>query len=104
MTATVTQIKRAGGKGRQPAHVELARDLQDDLTAHHAEALDFVRIAKPVARQLELALEAIAARDEQSSPLWRHLLNRVGALAYELDRYERRHKPSEPEPDMAVAA
>lgn len=100
MTAQVIQMRT--GKGRQSVLVEDLRDHRDELAAHNQEALEFVDRAAPLARRLELALEAIAASDETSNPLWRHLHNVAGGLIYELERYERRHLPA-PEP-TAVAA
>lgn len=97
---------RPSGKGRQPAAVEDLRDRREELTAHVAEALAFVDRAAPLARQLELALEAIVVADDQARPLWRHLHNIAGGLLYELERYERQHLPPAPEPavELAVAA
>jgi hypothetical protein len=78
--------------------------LTDELTAHNLEALAFVDRAAPLARQLELALEAIVAANEDAGPMWRHLHNIAGGLLYELGRYERRHLPAGPDPVVALQA
>lgn len=104
MTTPVLQVVRGAGKGRQPLAIEDLRDRRDELIAHQVGALEHVDRARPLARQLELALEAVIASDEQSHPLWRHLHNIAGGLLYELDRYERQHLPDGPSPDVAVAA
>jgi hypothetical protein len=98
---SVVPTRRSAGRGRQPQLVEDLRDRRDELTAHQLEALDHVDRARPLARQLELALEAIVASDEGAAPLWRHLHNLAGGLVYELERYERRHLPEDP-PAVAV--
>lgn len=93
MTATVAPIRRTAGKGRQPASVELARDLRDELAAHHAEALDLVDACWPLLSRLELVAQHIGPAALQT----------VYMLEAKLASYERRHL--DPGPDApAVAA
>jgi hypothetical protein len=103
VTQRVPPVLRVAGKGRQAAFIEDLRDRRDELTAHTQEALAFVDRSGPLARQLELALEALMVNDLSARPLWRHLHNIAAGLASELARYERRHLGSDPEPPAMAA-
>lgn len=72
-TATVTPIVRSAGKGRQPASVELVRDLRDELTAVEAERHDLGLRLGYISRILWRAV-------------WTERLDLVSEIAGELDR------------------
>lgn len=83
--ATVIPFRR--GKGRQSAAVERAYDVRDDLTAHNAEALDFVDAIRPLVDRLHMVAVEIGPVAAQT----------VMALSAYIDRYERRHVGDGPE-------
>lgn len=57
MTARVIQLERRGGRGRQPAAIEAANDVRDELVATVAEDLDH---ARELLRLTRSAMRAVA--------------------------------------------
>lgn len=73
------------GRGRQSAAVEASRDARDDLLAHNREALEFIDGIRPLADRLYLVAVEIGPIAMQT----------VLQLNARIDRYERRHLPSD---------
>ena len=84
MTATVIQLKRSRGRGRQPAEVELVRDTRDELTAFLAETAErYARLlatARQAQRHLARGWSPANALDDMERDLVRGL-NQVAAAA-----------------------
>lgn len=54
----VVSIERASGRGRQPAEVELIRDLELELLAERTESLAFAEEVRAQACRIDLAVRA----------------------------------------------
>lgn len=80
MTASVTQIPRATGKGRQPAGVERCQDLQDEVTALEAERERFGHEVRALSARIQLAVH----NDRPDVAL--HVAGRLDALGVSLLR------------------
>jgi hypothetical protein len=80
VTATVLQMKRAGGRGRQPAVVERMQELADELVARDAEYVDLADELTALSRRIQLAIHA----DRPDVAL--HVAGRLDALAASLRR------------------
>ncbi len=93
MAAVLPLAPRVGRQGRQPRAVEDLRDRRDELTAHNAEALEFVADVRPRIQALIPALRELG-------PL--HYQTGLGLLA-RLASYEARHRsPDDPAAEAAA--
>lgn len=58
MTAIAAPIVRSAGKGRQPAAVERIRDLEDEITALHAERVTTGTEVRALSARVAIAVRA----------------------------------------------
>lgn len=91
-TASVLQLHRAAGRGRQPASVERIRDLEDELTARKAEAVALVIGLLPLVAFVTSAAREVGPREYQAAV----------SIAARLRRYQAQNE--EPEPDATAVA
>lgn len=79
-TAAVPPLLRIAGKGRQPAAVELIRDLQDEVAALLAEMAAIGAEVEALSRRIDLAIRA------ERADVAMHVAGRLEALAHSLQR------------------
>ncbi len=80
VTATVAPVLRLAGKGRQPAAVELIRELQEEVAALLSELYTVGTEIEALSRRIDLAIRA----DRPDVAM--HVAGRLEALAHSLQR------------------